>query len=596
MKLVIVGGVAGGMSAAARARRLDEQAQIIVFEAGNFVSFANCGLPYHLGGEIGAREDLLLHTPQSLHDRANLDIRLGWKVTDIDRAARQITAEGPGGEVITESYEKLLLAPGTHPVIPPIPGLDSPRVHTLRTIDDMDGVLAAISRAKSQAAAASRHPHALVVGAGFIGLEAAEALVHQGLKVTLVEAAAHILPPLDRDLVPYLERELVRHGLTVRSDLALTGVQEIPAASPSASSASPSPSSQTSADTETTSTEPPATSGDSQLRATFSDYSTADFDFLLLAVGARPRSELAKRSGLQVDEQGHIVVDASQRTSDPYIYAVGDATAVTFSTGRRGAVQLAGPANRQGRRAADAIFCRPTVRSAPVLGTAVVRVFDQVAALTGATREWLEGAGVDFETIRIHPADHATYFPGARPLHLMGYFEKGSGRLLGAAGVGHLGGIDKRIDVLATAIRAGMSAGDLAELELAYSPPVGAAKDPVNMLGFTAWNVLSGFSPQAGPEQVGELVRQRAFILDVRSQSEREKQGIVPGSMHVPLPTLREHIEQVREAAGGRPIYVHCFSGVRSYLAVRILIGHGMEAINLAGGWESLAPYVAQLT
>lgn len=552
MKVVIVGGVAGGMSAAARLRRLQEDAEIIVFEGGNYVSFANCGLPYHVAGEITDRDALILHTPETLAARAALDVRLGWTVTSIDRAAQTVTAAGPGGQTVTESYDALLLSPGTKSIIPPIPGIDDPRVHTLRTIDEMDALEADIASATAKAQAAGRKLRAVVLGAGFIGLEAAEALSHRGAEVTIVEGSPHVLPPLDAELAVYLRKEFERHGVRVIEGTSLTAV------SPSAE----------------------------ELGVTLSDGGSLSADLIVMSVGARARSELAVEAGLDTDERGNILVDANHRTNDPHIWAVGDAISVKFADGRVGPVQLAGPANRQGRRAADVISGLTTVPQAPVLATAVVRVFSQVAAMTGANRRTLDAAGVDYETIRIHPGDHAGYYPGVKTVHLMGFFERATGKLLGAASVGPLGGVDKRIDVLATAIRSGMTAEDLAELELCYSPPVGSAKDPINMLGFTMLNVSQGLVKQWESADIDAIRASGATILDVRSPGERKNTGYLEGSVNIPLPQLRGRVDELKGA--GQPIYVHCASGVRSYLASRILQQNGFDARNHSGGFISI--------
>lgn len=549
MKLVIIGGVAGGMSAATRARRLDEHAQITVYEGGPYVSFANCGLPYHLAGEIKDRSKLLLHTPQSLDKRAALDVRINTMVTAIDPAKKELTVRNPDGSTTTDTYDKLILSPGAEGIVPPIPGADL--ALPLRTIDQMDQVIAQADRAQNQAAAAGKRPSAVVLGAGFIGLETVEALVHRGFDVALIDMADHVLPPLDADLAPYVEKELTDHGVTVVTGAAATTIED---------------------------------EGAQRYTVTLDNGDTFTSDLVIMSVGVRPRSQLAKAAGLDVTDRGAIIVDHNHKTSDDNIYAVGDAIEVTFASGRKAPVLLAGPANRQGRRAADAIMGKRTTPQQPVLGTAVVRVFDQVAAVTGTGRKELEASGVDFEVVRLHAGSHAGYYPGAETIHMMGYFAK-DGKLLGAAAVGK-DGADKRIDVLATAIRAGMTADDLAELELCYSPPIGAAKDPINMLGFVAQNALDGTCPQWQPDQL-DYALENGFVLDVRNPGERERYK-VEGSYHVPLPELRGRIDEVRLQAGDRTIYVHCASGLRSYLATRILIGNGMNALNLAGGADTL--------
>lgn len=541
MKLIVVGGVAAGMSAAARARRLDEKAEIIVFEAGPYVSFANCGLPYHVGKEIEQRDSLLLHTPQTLKSRANLDVRVDSTVTKINRAEKTVTVAGPNGEY-TESYDKLILAPGADAVMPPVPGLELPVVHGLRTIPQMDDFLADL---------AERQPkHVTVLGAGFIGLEAVEALVHQGYQVTLVEAAPQVMPLLEPDLAVVLHRELRKHGVDLRLGVLAQRIEET------------------------------ATGATVHL----SDGSTVETGLILASLGVRPRSELAKDAGLELSERGAVIVDENQVTSDPDILAAGDVVQVRFHDGRLAPIFLAGPANRQGRRAADQALGHATIAQKPVLGTAVVRVFDVVAAVTGANSRALEG-NTEYTTVRVHGSQHASYYPGAQQIHLTGFFAP-DGRLLGAQAVGS-DGADKRIDVLATALRAGMTADDLAELELCYSPPIGSAKDLVNMLGFTAGNILFGNCPTWDWKDIPEVV-ETDLILDVRNPAEVEGKFKLPQSLLIPLPQLRERIDEVIAAAAGRRVSVHCQSGLRSYLAQRILQAHGIECQNFSGGAISL--------
>lgn len=559
-RLVIVGGVAGGMSAAARARRLDESARIVVLEQSAYVSFANCGLPYHLSGEIGDRADLLLHTPASLRAALDLDVRTGHRVTAVDTAARTVTVATADGEYV-EEYDALLLAPGAVAVRPPITGIDHPAVHALRTVPDVDALRDRVDAAHQAATAAGRTPRAVVVGAGFIGLEAVEALVARGLDVDLVELADHVLPPLDAELAPLLADELRAHGVGLHLGTSVTAVAGTP--------------------------------GDDTVTVTLSDGRTLPADLVVVNVGVRPASDLARDAGLELSPRGAIRVDADHRTSDPHVWAVGDAIEVRHAvTGDTGPVPLAGPANRQGRRAADAMLGHRTTPQAPVQGTAIVRVFGLTAAVTGASQAALTRAGVEHEVVHVHPKHHAGYFPGAEAVHLVASFAP-DGRLLGAQGVGR-DGVDKRIDVLATALRAGMTADDLAELELAYAPPYGSAKDPVNMLGFVAQNALDGTMPQWQAADLDEVLA-TTLVLDVRSAGERAVAHL-PGSLHVPHTALREHLDEVRDAAAGRPVSVHCASGVRSYLATRILRGAGVDARNLSGGWltlEALRPDVA---
>jgi NADPH-dependent 2,4-dienoyl-CoA reductase/sulfur reductase-like enzyme/rhodanese-related sulfurtransferase len=568
-RIVIVGGVAGGMSAAARARRLDEHAEIVVLEQGDYVSFANCGLPYHLSGEIAERDDLLLHTPESLAASLNLDVRTGHRVTGIDRHSQKVTIQ-TADDTYALPYDALVLSPGAVAVRPPIEGLDHPAVHTLRTVPDVDSL-----RERAEDLLASRTqsqpgPSAVVIGAGFIGLEAVEALTARGLQVHLVELADHVLPPLDAELAPLLAAELAAHGVDLRLGVSAQTVTQRGTMPVTLGGAASKPGMDGSAGAVT---------------VTLSDGATLPADLVIVNVGVRPASALAVDAGLDLGPTGAIRVDGDQHTSDPHIWAVGDAVEVTQAiTGARIPVPLAGPANRQGRRAADSICGRRTTPQASVLGTAIVRVFGLTAATTGANQATLRRAGIAHEVMHIHPGDHAGYYPGSEQVHLVASFAP-DGTLLGAQGVGRAG-VDKRIDILATAIRAGMTADDLAELELAYAPPYGSAKDPVNMLGFVAQNVLDGTMPQWQAQDLDDA-RARTLILDVRSRSEYAE-GHLDGALNIPHLELRQRLDEVTSAAGGRSVSVHCASGVRSYLATRVLLSEGFDASNLSGGWLTL--------
>lgn len=535
MRIVIVGGVAGGMSAAARARRLDENADIIVFEKGPDVSFANCGLPYHVGGDIASREALLLHTPTTLAASLGLDVRVNTEVTAIDRSAQTVTVVGPNG---TEqvAYDALVLSPGASAFTPPISGMDLPQVTHLRTVDDATRLADRVGSAKS----------AVVLGAGFIGLETAEALRERGLEVALVEMAPQVLPPLAPELARLVELELTAHGVGVMTGVAATGIE-------------------------------PAESG---VTVTLGNGAQATVDLVVVSVGVRPNTALAADAGIAVDERGALLVDNEQRTNDPHIWAVGDAIAVPNAiTGVMGPVPLAGPANRQGRRAAESIYgvAKP---AKPVLGTAVVKVFGITAAVTGASPRMLDAAGMDYVVHHTHHLNHAGYYPGAQQVHLMATFAP-DGTLLGAQGVGR-DGVDKRIDVLATSLRAGFGADDLAELELAYAPPFGSAKDPVNMLGFMMQNYVADNLKTWGAADL-EWAREHALILDVRSAGEVAA-GHLPEAVHIPHDEIRENLDLIRTLADGRPVRVHCASGFRSYLAHRILDQSGFDSANFDGG------------
>ncbi len=539
MRLVVVGGVAGGMSAAARARRLDEHADIIVLERGPEVSFANCGLPYYVGGEIKHQEQLLVQTPGSLKASLGLDVRVDSDVVALDPATRTVTvvdADGP----YELAYDQLILSPGASALRPPIPGLDSPRVHTLRTVSD----------AVALKELADQGGRAVVLGAGFIGLEAAEALRHRGLTTTIVELAPHVLPPLEDEMARLVREELVRLGIDVRDGVSATALEQ----------------------------------GIGHDVVVLSDGSRIDADFVVLSVGVRPDTAVWEAAGVACS-RGAIEVDERGRTNIERIWAVGDATiSVDGVTGARRPVALAGPANRAGRLVADAIMGKTGHAIPDVAGTAIVRVGHLTAALTGANRRALDDAGIDYRTVHLHPLNHAGYFPGASQIHLLMHFGT-DGRVLGAQAVGH-DGVDKRIDVLATAIKAGFTVEDLIDLDLAYSPPYGSAKDPVNMAGMMASNVLDGSHAIWHASDL-ESAMADSLILDVRSRGEF-RGGHLPGALNIPHTELRERMDEVRDAASGRSVRVHCASGMRSYLAHRQLAQAGFDSANLSGGMLTL--------
>ncbi|MET2010032.1 FAD-dependent oxidoreductase [Microbacterium chocolatum] len=542
MRIVIVGGVAAGMSAAARARRHDETAEIIVLERGPEVSFANCGLPYHVSGEIADADSLLLHTPASLRATLNLDVRCGHEVTKIDPEEKTVTVVSSAG-VDTLAYDALVLTPGASAVRPPLPGLDSPRVSTLRTVADAVGLRARVDDGARRA---------VVLGAGYIGLEAAEAFRHAGIDVAVVEMAPHVLPPLERELAHLLDEELRRLGIRVHAGVAAERVEP----------------------------------GVGEDVVVLGDGTRVPADVIVLSVGVRPDTAFAVEAGV-AHERGAIVVDDRGRTDVPGIWAAGDATvSVDAVTGARRPIALAGPANRAGRLIADDIFGRDTGRTIPAgLGTAIVRVGTLTAAMTGANRTALESAGIAHHTLHLHPNQHAGYFPGAAPIHLMVHVAKKDGLLLGAQAVG-VEGVDKRIDVLATAIRAGIPATDLIDLDLAYSPPYGQAKDPVNLTGMVAENVAEGRLRLWYAEDL-DAVAASSLILDVRTPAEFAS-GHIPGALNIPHTELRSRIDEVRSAASGRPVRVLCAAGVRANIAHRILVGHGLDSASLSGGIQTL--------
>ncbi|HTT52230.1 MAG TPA: FAD-dependent oxidoreductase [Streptosporangiaceae bacterium] len=540
MKAVVVGGVAGGMSFAARARRLAEDAEIVVLERDRYVSYANCGLPYYVGGEITDRDALLVQTPGTLARSLALDVRTGHEVLAIDRDRRAVRVrERATGRQYEESYDALVLSTGAAPAVPPIPGVQLPAVRVLRTIPDADalrGLLAAGAQ------------HAVLVGAGFIGLEVAEALRHRGLAVTLVELAGQVLPALDPEMARAVELELRQAGVDVRLGTSVSTLRE----------------------------------AEGRTVAELSDGTQLAADLVLISAGVRPETTLAAAAGLARNDRGALLVNEHLQTSDPAIYGVGDAIEVVDAVcGAPLSVPLAGPANRQGRAAADHLFGRGGV-STPVLGTAIVRVFGTVAALTGRTESALRAADVPHHSVHLHPQDHAGYYPGAQPLHLKLVFAP-DGRILGAQATGRAG-VDKRIDVIATAIRGGLTVHTLAELELAYSPPFGSAKDPVNMAGFVASNLLSGELRVWHGRELA-TAPPGAVLVDVRSAAEF-RDGHLPGARNIPHTELRGRLSEI---PAGAPVLVYCASGYRSYLALRVLRQHGWPDVrSLSGGLSTL--------
>ena len=541
-RIVIVGGVAAGMSTAARARRLDEHAEIVVLERGAHVSFANCGLPYYVGGEIEDQSSLLVQTPATLRAALDLDVRVHHDVIALDAAIRSVTVRGPEGDEQL-AYDALVLAPGAVAVRPPLPGLDSPRVSTLRTVED-----AVRLRERIEAGTEASARRAVVLGAGFIGVEAAEALRRQGLEVELVELAPHVLPPLEAEIAAPVAAELLRLGIRVRAGIAAESVEH----------------------------------HEDHDTVVLADGTRLEADIILLSVGVRPDTAAFEAAGVAC-ERGAILVDERGRTNLPDVYAAGDAVlSVDAVTGLRRPVALAGPANRAGRGIADHILRPDSARPLPApVGTAIVRVGELTAALTGANSAALSAAGIETDTLHLHPTQHAGYFPGAAQMALVVHIRRGDGLLLGAQAVGREG-VDKRIDVLATAIRAGLTAADLIDLDLAYSPVYGSAKDPVNLAGMVGVNVLDG-TLALWYARDWDRLRAEALILDVRSAAEFAV-GHLPGALHIPHTELRDRLDEVRDAAAGRPVRALCGSGVRSHIAHRLLTQSGFDSASLSGG------------
>lgn len=539
-KLVIIGGVAGGATAAARARRLSEDAEIIVLERGPNVSFANCGLPYHIGGKIPQRASLLLQTPASLNARHNLDVRVRSEVLAIDHAKKEVVVrEVQTGREYRESYDKLILSPGAGPIRPPLPGIDHAKIFTLRNVPDTDAIKKVVDGgAKS----------AVVIGGGFIGLEMAENLKHRGLDVHLVELLDQVMPPLDKEMATAIHQTLRLNGVHLHLSDAVASF---------------------------------ADAGDAGITATLKSGVKLTADFVVLSIGVKAESKLAEAAGLKIGERGGIVVDDRMRTDDPHIYAVGDAVIVKdFVTGSDTLIPLAGPANRQGRIAADNALGRDSSYRG-TQGTSVVAVFNLTVAMTGASEKTLRRAGIDYEKVYLHPGSHVGYYPGAEQMHFKLLFSKPDGKVLAAQITGG-SGVDKRVDVIAMAIQAGMTVYDLEEVELAYAPQYGAAKDPVNMAGFIASNLLRGDVKVAHADQLDGQ-----FVLDVRDEIECEM-GVIPGAKIIPLNSLRKrHGELPKD----RCIHVNCAVGLRGYVAARMLTQLGYDAVNISGGYGTYRAY-----
>ena len=538
-RVLIVGGVAGGASCAARLRRMDETAEIIIIERGPYVSFANCGLPYYVGDVIRDEGKLLLATPELFRTRFQIDVRIGAEAIAIDRSAQTLTVRNLStGEETVEAYDALVLSPGASPIRPALPGVDLPGVFTLRNVPD--------SRVMRGWIESNQAKSAIVVGGGFIGLEMAENLVARGLRVTLIEKAAQVLPPLDAELATYAHEKLQTAGVALKLGEGLSSIEK---------------------------------PGEKLIVHTDCG-SALEADLVVLAIGVRPETQLAKFAGLTLGERGGIRVDEQMRTSDVHIWAVGDAVEVRNRiTGQWELIPLAGPANRQGRIAADVIAGRNAAFHG-VQATAVCGFFGLTAALTGASEKTLQRAGIaDYKAIYLHPGHHVGYYPGAQPIHLKLIFRPGDGRILGAEAVG-AEGVERRIDVIATMIQLGGTVYDLEEAELCYAPQFGAAKDPVNMAGMIAANHLRG---DHGLASWRDLKETAAFVLDVREPKEFAA-GSIPHAVNIPLGQLRERLGELPRE---REIWISCGVGQRAYYACRILAQNGFTARNLSGGYST---------
>ena len=541
MKVVIVGGVAGGASAAARIRRLDEDASIIIFERSGFISYANCGLPYYVGGVIRNKDELTLQTPESFKMRFNIDVRVRHEVISVNTHTKTVTVHNiDTDKTFEESYDKLVLAPGARPTVPDLPGIDNNRIFTLRSVEDTFKIKEFIERI---------HPRkAVVIGGGFIGLESAENLLSSGVEVTLIEYADHVLAQLDFDMACFVHSAVIKNGISLRLGTAVTGF----------------------------------TSRGSNVVVNTSDGSSVEADMVLLAVGVTPDTALAAKAGLKLGAKGSISVNEMMETSAADVYAVGDAVEITnFVTGLSSLVPLAGPANKQGRIAADNICGGHSVYKG-AQGSSIIKVFDMTAAVTGLNENAAKRAGIPYEKIVISPLSHASYYPGGTVMTIKALYDRQNGKLIGAQIVG-FDGVDKRIDVFATAIRAGMKITDLIDLDLAYAPPYSSAKDPVNMTGYVAENVLTGKVKQFHYDQLDVLPRDGSvFLMDTRTHGEYLR-GHAEGFINIPVDDLRERIGEIPK---GKPVYVMCQSGLRSYLACRILSQRGYDCYNFSGGYR----------
>ena len=537
MKIIIVGGVAGGMSAATRLRRLMEDAEITIFEKGPFVSFANCGLPYYVSGEIANRDSLLVQTPESLKARFNLDVRPFHEVISISPAERTVTVRHDGQE-FTESYDKLILSPGAKPFVPTIEGLaEAKNAYTLRNVPDLDEIMAALDN----------HPEeAVVIGAGFIGLEMAENLAKRGLQVTIVEKASHVLPPLDQEMAAFVQAELVKNGVRVITSQSATQFE------------------------------------DQGKIIILENGQKITSDLTILSVGVEPENGLAKAAGIELGLRGGILVDEHYETSQKDIFAVGDAIVVKQEiTGQDALISLASPANRQGRQVADVIAGLGRTNKGSI-GTAIVRAFDMTAASTGLSERILSMNQLPYKVLHVSGKDHAGYYPGATDMTLKLLFDPTTGKIYGAQGVGKKG-VDKRIDILATAIKGNLTVFDLPELEFTYAPPFGSAKDPVNMLGYAALNLIEGLSDNIQWYQLEDELAAGKKFLDVRTSGEFQSGRLKVDTIHIPLNELRERLDELDK---NQAYIVSCHSGLRSYIAERILKQAGFTVQNLDGAYS----------
>ncbi len=539
-KILIVGGVAGGASAAARLRRLDEKAEIIMFEKGEYISFANCGLPYYVGEVITDKSKLTLQTPESFNARFNVDVRVFNEVVSINKEEKNVTVKNvQTGETYTESYDKLILSPGAEPIKPPTFDFNNDKVFTLRNIPDTYKMKDYVDNKKPQ--------HAVVVGGGFIGIEVAENLIERGVAVTLIEMQDQVMAPIDKDMAAEVHQQMNIHGVELMLGTGLKALTD---------------------------------KGSKMLVET--DKTTFETDMVVMAIGVKPETEIAKSAGLEIGPRGHIIVDDNMLTSDKDIYAVGDAIEIVdFMTKAKGAVPLAGPANKQGRIVADNI-CGLNQTYKGTQGTSIIKVFDLTVASTGLNEKTAQRSNVEYEKIYLYPGSHAGYYPGAQNMSMKVLYAPKDGKILGAQIVGY-DGVDKRMDVLATAIRFNATAADLATLELSYAPPFSSAKDPVNMAGFMIENILSGKVKNFYWNEVADLQKRDDVVLvDLRTVTEFEN-GTIDGFVNIPLDDLRNNLHKIDKS---KKVYVTCQVGLRGYVGARILAQEGFDVFNLTGGYR----------
>lgn len=538
-KVLIVGGVAGGASAAARLRRLDEQAEIIMFEKGPYISFANCGLPYYIGGTIEERARLLVQTPKGMQDRFNIDVRTESEVIAVDSSKRTVQVRSVERGVYEESYDKLILSPGARPIVPNLPGKDNPLIYTVRNIPDIDRIKEQVSSRNNQSA--------IVIGGGFIGVEMAENLKEAGLDVTLVEGNDQLLTPFDAELAASLAQEMEQHGVHLLFSQRVQGFRAL----------------------------------DQGIGVELSEGLVLSADMVILAIGVTPDTSFLQNSGVALGARGHIVVNDKMESSVPHIYAVGDAIEVKdYIHGTQTAIPLAGPANKQGRIVADQIAGLPTTYKG-TQGTSIIKVFGLTGATTGTNEKTLKRLNKDYRTVTVHPSSHASYYPGSSAVALKLLFTP-EGKILGAQAVGYEG-VDKRIDDIAVAIHYGGNVRDLTELELSYAPPYSSAKDPVNMIGYAAENIIDGRVNSFTYDQLAERDIAQSVLLDVRSDLEH-RNGNIPGSLSIPVDELRHRLA---ELDASKEIWVYCQVGLRGYTAAQILRQHGYRVKNLSGGYKT---------